>query len=168
MKKTAIVLGIVTLTLFACRKYDKPNLVSKDSEAIANTILSKSLVSVDGNLNESKQAGMTNIKFGELRKMLGKIETKNIEIDDNTMIHVVSALNYNITKLSYHKLIDDFNTLYIPENTSITKSYQEYAKESNQMILGCVGKIDDEKYQWKVMVFFPEKNNQEQQDITMK
>ncbi len=156
MKKIALVFGLFVPTLFSCGKQDKVTHL-KNYHSVEQTVKDKT--SEDSQKKKShvqlRNAGMSQMDFNKLQRVLGKIDIAKYSIESNTQIELIETLNYNINVKGFNKMIDDFNLLYASDNEVLMQNYQNYADENCKKIYGCVGTVNDSKYDWKIIKFLP-------------
>jgi hypothetical protein len=155
MKKTALVLGMSALTLIY-GKYD-PSIrprVHNDYKPKSEQN-SKITSHKENSLVELQNAGMSQMKYIQLQKALGKIDIASYAIEGNTPIVLIETLNHNISVKGFNKMIDNFNSLYSTNNEALMRNYQDYADRNCQKIYGCVGTEANAAYDWKIIKFLP-------------
>jgi hypothetical protein len=156
MKKTALVLGLFVLTLNSCGKQDSVTR-SKNYHSVSYTVIDKTSKKSRNErlLVQLQTAGMSQMKFSSLQKALGTIDIANYAIESNTEIVLIETLNHNIIVKGFNKMIDDFNLLYASDNEVLMQNYQTFADVNCKKIYGCVGTVNDEDYEWKIIKFLP-------------
>ena len=155
MKKTALVLSLSVLTLIY-GKYD-PNIRPRVYNGYNPTLaVAPKITSLKENsLVQLQKAGMIQMTFVHLQKLLGKIDIASYAIEGNTPIVLVETLNHNINVKGFDKMIDNFNSLYSTDNEALMRNYQDYADRNCQKIYGCVGSEMNATYDWKIIKFLP-------------
>lgn len=156
MKKAALVLSLIALTLNSCGKQDShPD--SKYYQSVSLTESDNSLKNsqIENSLVQLHKASMSQINFGNLKKMLGNIYIANYAIVNNTQIVLIEILNHDENGKGYNKMIDDFNMLHSSNNETLMQNYQSYADENCKKIYGCVGSDNNSDHNWKIIKFLP-------------
>lgn len=156
MKNAALVLGLSALTLYFYGKHGSSNR-QKSFQTVAFT---EQQTSSNNSQKESspvelQNAGMSQVYFGSLQKVLGNIDIANYAIESDTKIVLIESLNHNINVKGFNKMIDNFNTLYASDNEALMQSYQNFADDNCKKIYGCVGTNIGEEYDWKIIKFLP-------------
>jgi hypothetical protein len=156
MKKTALVFGLVVLTLYSCDKQD-PDTRLRNYHTVSNTENGKASKDSqnENSLVQLQKAGMSKMNFSSLQQALGKIDIANYAIEGNTEIVLIETLNHNVNVKGFNKMIDDFNLLYASDNEELMQSYQSYSDENCKKIYGCVGTVTNKYYDWKIIKFLP-------------
>jgi hypothetical protein len=155
MKKTALVLGLTVLTYI----YDKSDPIIRprvqNDVLLTSHELTKTFPITETSFVQLHEAGMSEMKFIELQKALGKVDIASYAIEGKTPIVLIENLNHNINVKGFNKLIDNFNSLYSVDNEALMQGYQNYADKNCQKIYGCVGTDNNTDYDWKIIKFLP-------------
>ena len=156
MRKVALVLSLIALTLNSCGKQDShPRPKSYQSVSLTESDNSSKNSQIENSLVQLHNAGMTQMKFGSLKMILGNIDIANYAIENNTHIVLFGLSNENVNGQGYNKMIDDFNMLHTSNNEALIQNYQLYADENCTKIYGCVGSDNGSDHNWKIMKFLP-------------
>ena len=156
MRKVALVLSLIALTLNSCGKQDShPRPKSYQSVSLTESDNSSKNSQIENSLVQLHNAGMTQMKFGSLKVILGNIDIANYAIENNTHIVLFELSNENVNGQGYNKMIDDFNMPHTSNNEALIQNYQLYADENCTKIYGCVGSDNGSDHNWKIMKFLP-------------
>ncbi len=156
MKKVALVLSLIALTLNSCGKQDsRPYLKNYQSVSLTETGDALKSSQVENSLVQLQKAGMSQMNFGSLKQSLGNIDVANYALKNNTQIVLIETLNQEAKRKGYNKMIDDFNTLYTSNNEVLIQNYQSYADENCKKIYGCIGTVNNSQHNWRIIKFLP-------------
>ena len=159
MKKINLFLSLSVLSLFYGRYEPSVHLRVQNGYLPLSNMIPKITSYREELLLQEQKVEITQMNFIHLQKALGKIDVGFYAIESNTPIVLIETLSHNINVKGYHKMIDNFSSLYSSDNKVLMRAYQSYADQNCQKIYGCVGSDANDTYDWKIIKFLPNPEN---------